>query len=63
MAIIKGRTVGKEKDKYGVKLKYPNRQCKNCSKYPCFPEIEKCSSNFAAYGCIYYTDNSSQVNS
>lgn len=43
-----------EKDQYGTKLKYPKRQCKDCLKYPCFPEIEKCSSNFAAYGCFYY---------
>lgn len=43
-----------EKDKFGVKLKYPERQCKLCQKYPCFPEIKKCSSNFAAYGCLYY---------
>lgn len=41
-------------DKYGVRLKYPNRQCKLCKKYPCFSGIEKCTSNFAAYGCIYY---------
>ena len=43
-----------EKDEYGVKLKYPERQCTFCLKYPCFPEIKKCSSNFAAYGCLYY---------
>lgn len=44
------------KDKYGVKLKYPNRKCEECKKYPCFDEISKCSSNFAAYGCFYYED-------
>lgn len=42
------------KDKYGVKLKFPTRKCKECSRYPCFPGIDKCSSNFAAYGCTYY---------
>lgn len=56
MAIIKINSVGIEKDKYGVKLKYPNRKCKDCRRYPCFPEITKCSSNFAAYGCVYYKE-------
>lgn len=44
------------KDEYGVRLKYPNRDCKKCKKYPCFPEISKTSSNFAAYGCIYFKE-------
>lgn len=43
-----------EKDEYGVKLKFPNRTCKQCIRYPCFANIDKCASNFAAYGCIYY---------
>lgn len=47
-------TLKVEKDKYGTKLKYPERKCESCLKYPCFPEIRKCSSNFAAYGCLYY---------
>ena len=54
MAISKVKPIIIDKDKYGVKLKYPNRNCKNCLKYPCFSGINKCSSNFAAYGCIYY---------
>ena len=45
-----------QKDKFGIKLKYPERNCKECQKYPCFPEIDKCSSNFAAYGCLYYKE-------
>ena len=45
-----------EKDKFGIKLKFPDRTCKKCKKYPCFSEIKKCVSNFAAYGCIYYQD-------
>lgn len=45
-----------KKDKYGVKLKFPNRSCQKCQKYPCFPEISKCSSDFAAYGCTYYKE-------
>lgn len=44
------------KDKYGIRLKFPKRNCKDCLRYPCFPEIKKCSSNFAAYGCVYYKD-------
>lgn len=43
-----------EKDKFGVKLKFPDRDCKQCLKYPCFLGIDKCSSNFAMYGCVYY---------
>lgn len=45
-----------EKDKYGVKLKHPNRKCIECQRYPCFPEIHICSSNFAAYGCTKYVE-------
>lgn len=51
---VKMNPIKIEKDKYGVKLKYPERRCELCQKYPCFPEIKKCSSNFAAYGCLYY---------
>lgn len=42
------------KDKYGTKLKYPTRSCKECGKYPCFDGIEKCRSDFASMGCIMY---------
>lgn len=45
------------KDQIGVKLKFPNRKCKLCKKYPCFKGIEKCVSNFAACGCTYYKEN------
>ena len=65
MAFIKVSSL--EKDKFGVKLKFPNRSCDSCKKYPCFSEIKKCSSNFAAYGCIYYeelgNDSSSKASS
>lgn len=44
------------KDQIGVKLKFPNRKCKSCKKYPCFKGMEKCISDFAAYGCIYYKE-------
>ena len=45
-----------DKDQFGVKYRYPTRDCKSCKRYPCFEGIEKCLSNFAAYGCIYYKD-------
>lgn len=54
MAIIKVNSL--EKDKYGVKYKFPDRECSLCKKYPCFSDIDKCVSNFAKYGCIYYED-------
>lgn len=44
------------RDKFGVKLKYPKRSCKNCRKYPCFVGIDKCKSDFAQYGCIFYSE-------
>lgn len=44
------------KDKFGVKLKYPNRSCKSCGKYPCFSGISKCQSDFAKYGCTLYSE-------
>lgn len=44
------------KDKYGVRLKYPNRTCRKCKKYPCFAGIKYCRSDFAKYGCINYLE-------
>lgn len=44
------------KDKFGVKLKYPDRSCLECRKYPCFPGINKCKSDFAKYGCNFYSE-------
>lgn len=46
-----------KKDKFGVRLKYPERDCKTCKKYPCFEGIDKCICNFASYGCNYYSNN------
>lgn len=46
--------IGIDQDKYGVRYKYPTRKCKTCRRYPCFIGIDKCKSNFAAYGCTYY---------
>ena len=42
------------RDKFGNILKHPERTCKECKLYPCFPEIEICLSDFSKYGCIYY---------
>ena len=44
------------KDKFGIKLKYPERTCKKCKRYPCFTEIDKCVCNFATYGCTLYKE-------
>lgn len=44
------------KDEYGVKLKFPDRTCQSCRKYPCFDGIKKCSCDFAKYGCTYYSE-------
>ena len=54
MAIIKIDKI--DKDKFGVKLKFPNRKCTLCTKHPCFENMDKCVSNFAAYGCTYYEE-------
>lgn len=43
-----------EQDKFGVRLKFPERSCNQCAKYPCFDGIKKCKSDFAKYGCIYF---------
>ena len=45
-----------KKDKYGVKLKYPDKTCKNCRRYTCFQGMEKCVSDFAQYGCSYFLE-------
>ena len=46
-----------KKDKFGVKLRFPDRTCKSCRKYPCFEGIKKCSSDFAKYGCKDWSDS------
>lgn len=44
------------KDKFGVKLKFPDRSCKKCKRYPCFEGINNCVCDFASYGCNIYSD-------
>ncbi len=44
------------KDDYGVKLKFPERSCNLCKKYPCFDGIENASCDYAKYGCNYWSN-------
>lgn len=48
-----------ERDKNGIRLKFPKRDCRKCARYPCFNGIERCVCNFAQYGCIRYKNNGS----
>lgn len=45
-----------KKDAWGIKLKYPDRKCIECKRYPCFDNIQNCKSDFAQYGCTIYSD-------
>lgn len=44
------------KDKWGVKLKFPERSCSECKRNPCFSGIENCKCDFAKYGCKLYSN-------
>lgn len=44
------------KDKDGIKLKFPNRNCKECGLYPCFEGVENLKCDCAKYGCYLYKD-------
>ena len=43
-----------KKDKFGIKLKFPERSCKQCKRYPCFTGIDKCVCDLATYGCTLF---------
>lgn len=43
------------KDQWGTKIKYPERSCKECGRYPCFFGIENGKSDYAKYGCTIYS--------
>lgn len=44
-----------EEDKEHKKYwKFPERDCKECKKYPCFVGQKNMIANFAKYGCINY---------
>ena len=45
-----------DKDKDGVKYKYPARTCKECVKYPCFIGQENAKADFAKYGCVKFVE-------
>ena len=39
------------KDEFGIQLKYPDRDCKDCTGYPCMQNFDIFKCNFAKYGC------------
>lgn len=39
------------KDDFGIQLKYPERECKSCMRYPCMQNFEIFKCDFAKYGC------------
>ena len=39
------------KDKDGIKLKYPERSCSQCIRFPCMQNMEELKCNMAKYGC------------
>lgn len=45
------------KDKDGFHYRHPERDCKKCSKYPCFEDLPKLKGNFAKYGCLDWEDS------
>lgn len=49
------------RDRFGVKIKYPERSCKQCINYPCFTGIENCKCDFARYGCVTYIKKNDSV--
>ena len=51
------------KDPDGVVYKYPDRDCKDCCKYPCLKNMDIFDSNFAKYGCTKYQDYAWKVSS
>lgn len=39
------------KDKDGVKIKYPERSCSQCIRYPCMQNMDEFKCDIAKYGC------------
>ena len=39
------------KDKDGVKIKYPERSCSQCIRYPCMENMDELKCDIAKYGC------------
>ena len=51
------------KDKDGIKLKYPERSCSQCIRFPCMQNMEELKCNMAKYGCREFKDNNSSSKS
>lgn len=49
------------KDDFGIQLKYPERDCKLCSKYPCMQNFEIFKCNFAKYGCRDWSQQKDRI--
>lgn len=47
------------RDKDNVKLKYPERTCKECKRYPCRNGLDNLRADLSKYGCSLYSDGSS----
>lgn len=43
-----------EKDQFGIVIKFPERECKDCLWYPCMSNFEIFKTPFAKYGCRDY---------
>ena len=43
-----------DRDKEGIKYKFPSRTGKECFLYPCFRGMETFSCDMAKYGCRDY---------
>lgn len=43
-----------------VRLKFPERSCKDCKFYPCILGHENLKSDFAKYGCTIYDGRNSE---
>lgn len=41
--------------------KYPERSCISCIKYPCFVGQENSTADYAKYGCIKFSDDSTAL--
>lgn len=44
------------KDEDGFSYKHPERNCNKCLNFPCISGMDKLRGNFAAYGCVNFSD-------
>lgn len=54
MSTRKKVAINFDRDKEGIKYKFPSRTCKECFLYPCFRGMETFSCDMAKYGCRDY---------